>query len=142
MKNLCGTWRLLSFEIRLSSEKILYPFGKRVKGMLIYTQGGYMSGKLMPHERSNFATSDPLKGTSEEIKEAFQSFIGYFGSYEIDNERGKIKHHVEGSMFPNWEGQIQERFFQLDGHLLTLSTPPMVYGNEDSKGVLVWEKIE
>lgn len=142
MTNVCGTWKLLSFEIVLSNSQIIYPFGNEVKGMLIYTEKGYMSGKLMTCERANFALPDPLKGTNEEIKEAFEGFIGYFGTYEIDNEQGKIKHCVEGSLFPNWEGETQERFFHLEGQLLKLSTPPLDYGSENATGILIWEKIE
>lgn len=55
MTNVCGTWKLLSFEIVLSNSQIIYPFGNEVKGMLIYTEKGYMSGKLMTCERANFA---------------------------------------------------------------------------------------
>lgn len=45
-------------------------------------------------------------------------------------------------MFPNWEGEVQERFFELGENLLTLRTPPMPYGEENAVGALVWEKIE
>ena len=50
---LLGTWKLVSFEIRVSNNDVLYPFGEIVKGLLIYTDG-YMSGKLMPHNRTDF----------------------------------------------------------------------------------------
>ncbi len=142
LTDLIGSWRLVSFELRLSEGKILYPFGKKVKGLLIYTKGGYMSGKLMPCERTRFAAADPHKGTAAEVKEAFEGFIGYYGKYEIDCGKNIVKHYIEGSMFPNWEGQVQERFFELSDNLLTLSTPPMAYGNENAIGVLVWENIE
>ncbi len=44
-------------------------------------------------------------------------------------------------MFPNWEGQIQKRFFNLSDNLLKLSTPPLSYGTENAIGVLIWEKV-
>ncbi len=140
--DLNGTWRLVSFELKFSEKETLYPFGKEVKGLLIYTGGGYMSGKLMPSGRSRFVSPDPLKGTPAEIKAAFESFIGYYGRYEIDSEKNIVRHYVEGSMFPNWEDRIQERFFELHGNLLTLSTPPLSYGEENAVGVLTWERIE
>jgi hypothetical protein len=142
LNGLRGTWKLVTFEVRLSGGETLYPFGKKVKGLLIYTKGGYMSGTLMPSERSHFASEDPLKGTPTEIKEAFDGFIGYYGTYEIDSEKSIVKHYVEGSMFPNWEGEVQKRFFELSGNLLTLSTPPLSYGNENVVGVLIWKKYE
>ena len=140
--NLSGTWELVSFELRFSSGEIIYPFGKKVKGLLIYTKGGYMSGKLMPSERTHFASPNPLGGTPTEAKAAFDGFIGYYGKYEIDTEKNIVNHYVEGSLFPNWEGQIQERFFELNDNLLTLSTPPLAYENETAVGVLIWKRIE
>ncbi|MCP4345458.1 MAG: lipocalin-like domain-containing protein [Desulfobacterales bacterium] len=142
LTDLSGTWKLVSFELRLSGEKKIYPFGEKAKGLLIYTKGGYMSGKLMPAERTHFVSPDPFKGTPAEMKEAFSGFVGYYGTYEIDDVKSTVKHHVEGSLFPNWEGQVQERFFKLNGNLLTLSTPPMPYENESAVAVLIWEKIE
>lgn len=44
--NLKGVWKLNSFEIQLSNGEKTFPFGEKVKGLLIYTEE-YMSGKLM-----------------------------------------------------------------------------------------------
>ncbi len=63
LTDLSDTWKLVSFELRISGGKTLYPFGEKVKGLLIYTKGWHMSGKLMPSQRSHFASADPLKGT-------------------------------------------------------------------------------
>ncbi len=136
-----GVWKLQSFEIQLSNGKKIYPFGEKVKGLLIYTEK-YMSGKLMSFRRPNFTVSDPLKGTLTEIKKAFEEFIGYYGKYEIDESENIVKHYVEGSMFPNWEGETQERFFDLTDNILKLSTTPLSYGAENAVGVLLWKKVE
>ena len=101
-----------------------------------------MSGKLMPSDRSLFVSEDPFKGTPSEVKEAFESFIGYYGRYEVDNEKCIVEHNVEGSMFPNWTHNTQTRFFELNNSLLTLKTPPMHFGKEQSIGVLVWGRVE
>ncbi len=142
VKEFIGTWRLLSFEVRLSEGGIIYPFGENVKGLLIYTSGGYMSGKLMPTNRTNFISPDPQKGTNFEIKEAFENFVGYYGRFKVDIAKKTVIHHVEGSFFPNWEGDVQKRFFEFNNDLLTLSSPPQPYGDENAKAVLVWKKIE
>jgi hypothetical protein len=101
-----------------------------------------MNGKVMSDERSHFASADHLQGSTDEIKSAFNGFIGYYGRYEVDQAKGIVNHHIEGSMFPNWEGQSQERYFKLNGDRLTLSTPPQVFDNENAVGVLTWEKVE
>ena len=140
--DLSGAWKLIYFEVRSSKEEKTYPFGDSVKGLLIYTKGGLMSGKLMPSQRPLFASPDPFKGTPAEIKQAFISFVGYYGTYEVNADKGVVRHHVEGSLFPNWEGSVHERFFKLHGNQLTLSTPPMPHGDDISIGVLVWDRIE
>lgn len=33
-------------------------------------------------------------------------------------------HHVETSLYPNWVGTAQKRFFTIDGKRLTIWTPP------------------
>jgi hypothetical protein len=48
---------------------------------------------------------------------------------------------VEGSLFPNWEGQKLKRFVELSDNRLTLSTPPTVWGGE-VVGVVLWERVE
>ncbi len=82
-----GVWKLVSFKIELSNGEKIYPFGEKVKGLLIYTEK-YMSGKLMSFDRPNFVIADPLKGTLTEIKKAFEEFIAYYGKYEIDEVKG------------------------------------------------------
>jgi len=83
------------------------------------------------------------KGTPEEIKANYEGVISYFGPYEFDAEEGFVLHHVEGSLFPNWEGQAQKRFFELSGNRLTLSTPPTLWGGGgEIVAVLTWERIE
>ena len=40
----------------------------------------------------------------------------------------KVIHHVELSLFPNWCGTDQERFIELDGERLTITTAPVQVG--------------
>lgn len=142
LTDLSGTWKLLSFELKFTGGTILHPFGQNAKGLLIYTKGGYMNGKVMSDERFRFTSEDHLQASPDEIKAAFNGFIGYYGTYEVDHAKGIVSHHIEGSMFPNWEGQSQERYFKLNGDKLTLSTPPQPFDNEEAIGVLTWEKVE
>lgn len=82
-----------------------------------------------------------MKGTTEEIKANYEGFVSYYGSYEYEGENGVVIHHVEGSLFPNWEGQKLKRFVELSKNRLKLSTPPTVWGGE-VVGVVLWERTE
>jgi hypothetical protein len=136
-----GTWKLLSFEFRRSDGAIVYPLGKDAVGILMYDAKGNMSVHLMSRDRGAFAEKDQLKGTPDEIRAAFEGFIAYFGTYEIDEEEGSVVHHVEGSLFPNLVGKEQKRFFRFDGAQLELTAPAKPWGGASMTGVLVWEQV-
>jgi len=110
--------------------------------MIMYDTNGHMSAQIMRPDRPAFASGDQLEGTPMEIKSAFEGFVAYYGVYEVNQEDGAVTHHVEGSLFPNWVGSAQRRFFEFSGNRLTLSTPPILAGGQQVTGVLTWERAE
>ena len=138
-----GAWKLISFEAQKADGQVIYPFGKNAQGSIIYTRSGRFSAQVKRPDRPQFASGDQMKGTIEEIEANYKGFVSYYGPYEFDSENGFMVHHVEGSLFPNWEGQPQKRFFELSGNRRKLSTPPTLWGGGgEIVGVLVWERIE
>jgi len=137
-----GTWKLVSFEIQRENGGVTYPFGKNAQGSLIYTQSGRFSAQVMRPDRPRFTSEDQMRGTTEEIKANYEGFVSYYGHYEFDKKKGFVIHHVEGSLFPNWEGQRQKRFYELSGNRLKLSTPLTLWGGGEVVGVLIWERME
>jgi hypothetical protein len=137
-----GAWKLISFETQNENGEVVYPFGNNAQGPLIYTKSGRISVHLMRSDRPRFASGDQMKGTPEEIKANYEGLISYYGSYEFDKEKGLVIHHIQGSLFPNWEGQRQERFFELSGNRLKLSTPPTSWGSGKAVAAMLWERIE
>ena len=136
-----GTWRLVSSEFRRSDDTIVYPYGDDAIGLLIYAATGHMVVQLLRAHRPLFAAGDPYRGTPEEIKAAFEGYIAYFGSYEVNEAEGVVTHHVHGASFPNWIGGDQQRFFEFAGNQLILSTPPILAGTSTMTGVLIWERV-
>ena len=136
-----GTWRLVSSEFRRSDDTIVYPYGDDALGLLIYTASGHMAVQLLRADRPHFAAGDPYGGTPDEIKAAFEGYIAYFGSYEVNEAEGVVTHHVHGASFPNWIGGDQQRFFAFAGNQLILSTPPILAGTATMTGVLIWERV-
>jgi len=122
-----GTWKLVSFEMR-SDNQVTYPLGKDPVGYLIYSHEGYMAASLMASKRQRFSSVDILKATTEEIIAAYGTYVAYCGKYEVTED--KVTHLVEVSLFPNWVGGKQERFYKLEGDELILSTPPMIVGGK------------
>jgi hypothetical protein len=136
-----GTWKLVSFEFRTSTGRVFYPYSQDAFGILMYDAHGNMNGQIMRPDRPAFASGDLMRGTPEEIKAAFEGFVGYFGTYEVHEEEGAVIHHVTDSVFPNYVGENQVRFFQFSGNRLSLSTPPIQAGGVTLTGVIVWERI-
>jgi|SRR6516164_5778458 hypothetical protein len=134
-----GTWRLVSLETKTASGAISHPLGKDATGYLIYSSDGYMAGGIMQANRSNFASADARRGGLEEKGAAFDTYISYCGTYEVQGER--VIHHVEISLFPNWSGTDQERFFEFSGDQLALRTPPMMIEGAERTAHLIWQRV-
>ncbi len=142
LSRLTGVWSLVKSEFRTSSGDTLYPLGEDAVGQAIFTGDGFMSGQLMRANRQGFAADSQLLGTPAEIQEAFQGYIAYFGRCELDVEQRTITTRVEGSLFPNWVGGEQIRYYALEGKQLVLTTPPIAFGDDEITGVLTWSRAE
>jgi hypothetical protein len=140
IKQLAGVWRLVSSEFRTSGGEVIYPLGEDAQGQAIFTETGFISGQLMRQGRPQFASGNQASGTAQEMEAALQGYVAYYGTCEVDVEKQTLTTHVEGSMYPNWVGGFQTRFYQLNDKQLTLTTPPITIGEEDITGVLVWER--
>ena len=138
---IAGAWKLITFEFRKEDGNVIYPYGEKAQGSIIYTEAGRYSAQLMRVDRPRFASGDQMKGTAEEIEASYKGSISYFGTYEFHPEQGEIIHHVEASIFPNMEGSKQKRFFELSGKRLQLETPPIKLGGEKAVGILLWERL-
>ncbi|MGW8179165.1 MAG: lipocalin-like domain-containing protein [bacterium] len=136
LEDFIGTWRLVSVETR-KEDGSLHCSGKRT-GYLIYSGDGYMSVAFMKDGRSAFAAGDIRGGTVEEKIEAVDGYVSYSGRFEVrDNV---VIHDIEVSLFPNWIGEKQERFFVLQENRLILSTPLQLVGGMSLSTHLVWER--
>jgi hypothetical protein len=140
LSDLVGTWRLLSFEAHVSGGESSQPFGSDPEGSLVYDSAGNFSVQVARSGRPHFASDDMQDGTADEIRGAYLGYIAYFGAYDVNEAEGYLTHKVDVSLFPNWQGVPQQRFFALSGNTLTLTTPPTPFGGREVTGVLVWER--
>lgn len=127
---LVGTWKLLSGETRTQDGQVDYPYGAEPVGYITYNDQGYVFVGIMKADRSRFALEDRWLASAAETKAAFLSHIGYCG-----------RHNIEVCSSPNWTGGTQERFFDLDGDRLSLSTAPFPQRGEMRSSYLIWERV-
>jgi hypothetical protein len=135
-----GTWKLVSEEARSAKGQIFHVYGENPRGMIMYDAAGNVSVNLMRFDRNSFSTADKARSTPQEAKSAVETYEAYFGTYSVDKEKGTVVHHVEGSLFPNWTGTDQIRFYEFSDDYLILKTAEIPYGGTTLVGKLVWKR--
>jgi len=98
-----------------------------------------MSVAIMTANRPQFSSKDLAVGSTESKAAATETYMSYCGQYEIQDS--KVIHHIEGSLFPNWVGVDQERFFEFTENQLSLSTPPLMIRDKQQTGHLIWKRV-
>ena len=107
----------------------------------MYNDHGNFSGQIAGSGRPAFESGNLLKGTPEEIKKAFEGYIAYYGTYEVDELNSLVTHNVENGLFPNWVGDIQTRNYEFEGENLRLNTQLIKGAKADLTVTLLWERV-
>ncbi len=138
-----GTYRLVSSQlVSEDGQTTLEPLGENGQGLLIFDQHGKLSAHLMNPDRPNFASNQMFVGTDSEVQQAYKGYIAFWGDYTVDAEQRVMSYDVQGSLYPNYIGHNEKRFYTFDGDRLTLKTTPMTLeGEKKFVGVLVWERL-
>ena len=107
-----GAWHLVSLGEQGGKESSVTD----VKGMLVYTRDGHMSVQLMQPESGAAITNDYF----------LNGYEASFGSYEVDEAKHTVTHHVKGSITHGLVGKDLRRVYQFseDGKLVIKSTRP------------------
>ena len=122
MRELHGTWHLVEWTVTVD-DTVTRPFGGKAEGLLTYTPDGRMWATLQRRDRRPLGTGTLAAATAEERAAAAAGYLAYAGRYTLDD--GRVTHHVEVSLFPDWVGddQIRQIGWTEEGDLV-LSTPP------------------
>ena len=136
-----GIWKLISIQTEADDGTLAYPFGKDVAGLAMIDARGYFSAQLMGMKRPSFKSADPRGGTPVEVRTAFENYIGYFGTFDLDEAKGAIIFHVRGAWLPNWIGSDQIRYYTLSGNRMSISTAPVLFEGKKTVGKLIWERV-
>jgi len=137
---LVGSWDLLAVENRGADGSVERPFGDKPRGRITYTADGFLSAHVMHAERAMFTTGGLYSGTPAEKAAAYDSYIAYYGGFTVDTAARTVTHTLTGSLFPNWTGSSQTRYYAIDGDVLTLSTPPMERDGKEITVHVAWRR--
>ena len=137
-----GVWRLLSIEYRTDDgATVESPYGAEPDGTIMYDSLGNIAAQIGKKDRPRFSSADRMAGTAEQKAAAFESYIAYFGRYRVDERERTVTYDVQQSLFPNWIGSKQVRYYTFADRKLTLRTPPFQYLGKSVTAVLLWDKI-
>jgi hypothetical protein len=112
---LIGAWHLVRIDAPSPDGRVMPT--PQPKGMLIYTRDGHMSVQLMYPKSANSQDNEYVLGGYE----------ASFGSYDVDEAKHIVTHHVQGSITRDLLiGKDLHRVYQLtgDGHLIIRSADP------------------
>ena len=114
-ERLIGAWHLVRIDAGGSETQSGYA--PQPLGILVYTRDGHMSVQLMYPESAHAPDNEYVRAGYE----------ASFGSYDVDEEKHTLTHHVQGSITRGLlVGRNLPRLYQLtqDGHLIIRSADP------------------
>ncbi|MBA3231524.1 MAG: lipocalin-like domain-containing protein [Acidobacteria bacterium] len=133
---LIGNWTLVSYDAVAPDGTRSLPFG-RALGRLSYDEHGNMAGQVMRPDRGPVTLGD---GSAQQVRAAYIGYIAYFGTYQVNEARDTVIHHVLGALNPAWVGGNQVRRMRFNGDLLELQAD-VHKGTQIITHVLTWRKL-
>ncbi len=122
-----GSWILVSIYNEQDGKKI-DVFGPKPRGFMTFTPDGRFMYILMRASLPKFASNNRMKGTAEENQAVIQGSHATFGKYNVGDKEQTVNLHIEGSTFPNWDGQDQKRVMTVIGDELKITNPTPSFG--------------
>jgi hypothetical protein len=89
-------------------------------GYLCYNPAGIVSAILGDSARPAVSAGDPQSGTEDDYEKMARHFIAYAGPFSVDVDNGTVTHHVDVSLFPNWQRDDQVRRLTIEGRQLSI----------------------
>ncbi|MFI5295096.1 MAG: lipocalin-like domain-containing protein [Thermodesulfovibrionales bacterium] len=136
-----GSWILVALYNETDGKKT-DPFGPNPRGSMLLTPDGRFSMILMRSSLPKFASNVRTKGTVEENQEVVHGSVAAFGTYKVTGDKEQILNlHMEGSTFPNWDGQDQKRPITVKGDELKVTNPAPSIGGGGTN-YQVWKRAK
>ncbi len=135
-----GSWVLVSIYNEQDGKKT-DVFGVNPRGSLILTTDGRFSLTFLRASLPKFASNARQKGTVEENQAVVQGSVAAIGTYTVTGDKeNTLNLHIEGSTFPNWDGQDQKRLITVNGDEMKMINPtPSVGGGTNH---IIWKRAK
>ncbi len=137
-----GTWTLVSLTRFVGDVEEPGLMGRDAIGRIIFAPDGHMCFNAMRANRSKFGSRDFQAGTPEEKTAAYDSYTGYCGRYEVNDQEQSVVFRLELSSYPNRTETMQKRFAEVTGNRLKIKSAPILSEGRQIVGVAVWERAK
>jgi len=133
-----GRWILVSIFNEQDGKKT-DVFGANPRGSILLTPEGRFSLTFLRESLPKFASNARQKGTVEENQAVVQGSVAAIGTYTVTGDKEQtLNLHIEGSTFPNWDGQDQKRLITIKGDEMKMINPtPSVGGGTNH---IIWKR--
>lgn len=134
---LTGTWVLAAADVVHPDGRREHDYGAAPKGLLMIDGQGRYTLQIFKAERPRFASGDRAKGTPAEYEAAVLGSSTHFGVLSVDTGAHVLTFKVEAASFPNQDGTIQKRAYELVGDELSYRVAPRPNGDVP---ISVWRR--
>jgi hypothetical protein len=136
LPDLAGTWTLVAADVQRPDGTIERDYGAAPKGRLAIDAQGRYTLQIFKAERPRFASADKTAGTADEFRAAVLGSSTHYGTIALED--GQLVFHIEAASFPNWEGTVQRRSFEVRGDELRYRVPARPDGGIP---ISVWRRM-
>ena len=137
---LVGTWTLVAADV-------VHPDGRRERdqdygsapiGLFMVDAQGHYSLQIFRRDRLRFASGDKARGTPAEYSATVMGTSTHFGTVSIDPAAHILTFRIEWASFPNENGTVQKRAYELTGDVLSYKVAPRPNGDVP---ISTWRRV-
>jgi hypothetical protein len=136
--DLAGTWELVAADVIHPDGARERDYGSAPRGLLMIDTRGRYSLQIFKSERPRFASGDRATGTPAEYAAAVLGSSTHFGTLAVDAAAHALVFRVEAASFPNQDGTVQRRAYELAGDELSYRVAPRPNGDVP---ISVWRRV-
>ena len=137
-EQITGTWSLAEQWVEQDGKKT-QRFGPNPKGLAIYDGNGRFVSILLRPDLPKFASNNAMTGTADENKAVVQGSAAFYGGWSVNESDGSLSIRIDGSTYPNWDGQDQKRTVSVSGGEMRLCVPGAQIGGT---ACAIWKRIK
>ena len=135
---LAGTWVLIAADVLHPNGAREHDYGSAPQGLLMIDPQGRYSLQIFRSERPKFASGDRAQGTPAEYEASVLGSSTHFGTLALDPSAHTLTFRIEAASFPNQDGSVQRRTYELSGEELSYRVAARPNGDVP---ISVWRRV-